>query len=79
MDPLTINILVDDIVDAVYPQRSSLRERYFLSQSIYLLIAIARSKRNRSVDEPREKMRLLIKNAMLGGRRTDEASNGFAG
>lgn len=63
MEATIVTVLIDDIVQAVYPQPQSVRERHLLAQLLHLLVFLAKRKprdRERSVEVSRaliEKLR----------------------
>jgi len=63
MEATIVTVLIDDIVQAVYPHPQAVRERHLLAQLLHLLVYLARRKprdRERSVEASRaliEKLR----------------------
>lgn len=79
MDSITISILIEEIVDAVYPERSAVRERYMLARSLNLLVSMATREPSLSEDASGEMVRAMIDNARRKARVEDEAQNGLKG
>jgi hypothetical protein len=64
MESNAVTELIEEIVTGVYPDPHSLRERYFLSQSLYLLVFIAKRAPRNNRDRSNEVMRAAITRMM---------------
>lgn len=64
MESNPVTELIDDIVTGVYPAPHLIRERYFLTQSLYLLVFIAQRSPRKTRDSSTEVMRAAIKRMM---------------
>lgn len=64
MESNPVTELIDDIVTGVYPDPQLSRERYFLTQSLYLLVFIAQRSPRKGRDASTEVMRAAIKRMM---------------
>jgi hypothetical protein len=61
MESTIVTTLIDDIVDAVYPDQNLLHERYVLTQLLYLLVFLSRRKCGRRRDQSNIVARALMK------------------
>jgi hypothetical protein len=60
MEAITESILVQEIVHAVYTAEFQVKERYYLTQSLYLLLFLSRRNRKHSNAASVRAMRALI-------------------
>jgi hypothetical protein len=60
MKAMTESILVDEIVHAVYSAEYQIKERYYLTQSLYLLLFLSKKNKIHSQAESLQAMRELI-------------------
>lgn len=65
MESGLVGEVIDDIVRGVYPDDKRIRERYFLKQSLQLLVFLAQRRPGRRRDRSAEVMRAAIKKMML--------------
>jgi hypothetical protein len=68
MESNPVTELIGDIVTGVYPDPHLIRERYFLTQSLYLLVFIAQRSPGSTPDSCTEVMRAAIKRMMQRSR-----------
>ena len=64
MQPSPVQELIDDIVSGVYPDPKLIRERYILTQSLLLLVFIARRKPGKPRDRSAAVMKATIMKMM---------------
>jgi hypothetical protein len=60
MEAITESILVQEIVHAVYAAEFQVKERYYLTQSLYLLLFLSKKDRKHSSEASLQAMRELI-------------------
>lgn len=60
MEAITESILVREIVEAIYASDNQIRERYYLTQSLHLLLFFSKRSRSHTRDQSLVAMRRLI-------------------
>jgi hypothetical protein len=64
MKSTTVTTLIDDIVESVYPEPNSTRERYVLAKSLQFLVFFARKNPRVHHADPVRDMKAVIKKMM---------------
>lgn len=77
MDSITISFLIDDIVDAVYPERNAIRERYMLARSLNVLVSMATREPSISTEESEGMVQAMIEDAKRKAKVENEVQGGL--